>query len=296
MSLSFLKNKAASAGKAAPSQAAEQAEENQPAAKSPNTTKPSTFNKKAATGGVSFLKTGSEAKEAMVHEEAKAEAYKAEAGKMWRFYLKDGEERKVTFLDGTLDEDGMLDDTRFYQHMVQHNGSWTNYVCTADVDKTQPCPICERGNDFRPSLVGVLTVIDHTPHTIKNGPKAGQIIKDQRKLYVAKKGTIQHLAKLAGKRGGTLAGCTFDISRTGDKEPGVGNQFDFVEQHGSIEELMEAFGISAEDCQPANYMDEITYYSPQELIDLGVGKALGGTGYEKGVQSSGTKKDYGKHL
>jgi hypothetical protein len=237
-------------------------------------------------GGASFLKSGSAAQEALATEDAKAEMAKAEAGKLWRFYLKDGEEKRVTFLDGDLDENGMLSDQRYYQHMLFINGEWKNFVCTADVDQTQPCPICSRNDkDSRPALVGVLTVIDHSSHTVQNGPNKGNVIKNQRRLYVMKKGTIKHLQKLAEKRGG-LAGCTFDISRTGDKEPGVGNQFDFVEKHDSLDSLAAELGIKVEDCLPANYGEEIKYYSPTELIELGVGKAQGGIGYEKGVSSS----------
>jgi hypothetical protein len=45
----------------------------------------------------------------------------------------------------------------FYEHRVRLNGEWENYICTAEADQSQPCPICEGGD--RPSLVGVMTVI-----------------------------------------------------------------------------------------------------------------------------------------
>ncbi|MCO5157900.1 MAG: hypothetical protein M9945_14320 [Aquamicrobium sp.] len=235
--------------------------------------------------GVSFLKSGSAAQEALATEEAKAEMAKAEAGRAWRFMLKDGEEKRVTFLDGNLDENGMLTDQRFYQHTLFVNGNWMNFVCTSDVDQSQPCPICARNDkDSRPSLVGVLTVIDHSEHVVQSGPNKGNVIKNQRRLYVMKKGTIKHLQKLAEKRGG-LAGCTFDIARTGEKEPNVGNQFDFVEKHESLASIAAELGLKEEDCLPLSYGEEIKYYTPQELIELGVGKAHGGPGYEKGVGS-----------
>ncbi|MGK9084949.1 hypothetical protein KXR64_16635 [Brucella intermedia] len=247
----------------------------------------STPKKQASSkGGLSFLKSGAEAQEALANEEAKAEMAKAEAGKLWRFWLKEGEEKRITFLDGDLDDNGMLSDQRYYQHSLHMNGDWKHFVCTADVDQSQPCPICAKNDkDSKPALVGVLTVIDHSEHVIQAGPNKGQVRKNQRRLYVMKKGTIKHLQKLAEKRGG-LAGCTFDISRTGDKEPAVGNQFDFVEKHDSLDSLAAELGIKVEDCLPANYAEEIKYYSPQELIELGVGKAQGGIGYEKGVSSS----------
>lgn len=249
------------------------------------TSSPKTTTKSQASAGASFLKKGAEAQEALATEEAKAEMAKAEAGKAWRFMLKDGEEKRVTFLDGDLDENGMLSDQRFYQHTLFVNGNWMNFVCTADVDQSQPCPICAKNDkDSRPALVGVLSVIDHSQHEVQSGPNKGNVIKNQRRLYVMKKGTIKHLQKLAEKRGG-LAGCTFDIGRTGDKEPNVGNQFDFVEKHPSLDSIAAELGLKAEDCVPLNYGEEIKYYTPQELIELGVGKAHGGIGYEKGVGS-----------
>lgn len=232
-----------------------------------------------SSGGLGFLKKGESAKKALAYEEAQAELRKQEAGKMWRFWMPAGEDRQITFLDGDLDEDGMLDIYMFYEHTVRVNGNWEQFVCTADVDETQPCPICEKGD--RASFVGVMTIIDHSEHTIKKGPNAGKKVANQRKLFVAKQGTIRQLTKLAAKRGG-LAGCTFDVSRTGDKEPAVGNQFDFVHKFDSYEAIAEQFGLKTEEVQPADYTEEIRYRSPEELIELGVGKALAGPGLSKG--------------
>ncbi|MCL4743818.1 MAG: hypothetical protein KJZ83_00235 [Burkholderiaceae bacterium] len=235
-----------------------------------------------SSGAPSFLKKGAAAKKALAHEEAQAELRKQEQGRMWRFYLKEGEDRQITFLDGELDAEGMLDIFMFYEHNVRVNGDWQQFVCTSDVDQTQPCPICEKGE--RSSFVGVMTIIDHSEYVIKKGPNAGKKVANQRKLFVAKQGTIKHLTKLAAKRGG-LAGCTFDVSRTGDKEPGVGNQYDFVQKFDSYEEIAAKYGMKVEDVHPANYAEEIRFRSPEELIELGVGKALGGPGFEKGASN-----------
>lgn len=231
---------------------------------------PQTATKKAAAP-LNFLKKGAAAKDAFQQEEAKAEMAKAEAGKMWRFFLKDGEDGQITFLDGDLNEEGMLDINMFHEHRVRINGAWQNFICTAEADTSQPCPICESGD--RPSFVGVMTVIDHRSHTIQNGPNAGKVIKNIRRLFVAKRNSMKQLAKLAAKRGG-LAGCTFDVSRSGEKEPAVGNQFDFVEKFESFEDIAAKFGLEMDAVMPANYAEELKYRSPEELIDLGVGKAV----------------------
>ena len=229
----------------------------------------------ANTNSPAWMKKGDAAKAAIKHEEQKAEDRKAEQGKLWRFYVKPESEGQVTFLDGALDKDGDLDIFMFYEHRVRLNGEWENYICTAEADQTQPCPICESGD--RPSLVGVMTVIDHTPHTIQKGPNAGKTIKNTRKLFVAKRHTIDLLRKLAVKRGG-LAGCTFDVIRGNEKTPSVGETFDFVQKFSSFAEIAAKYDMKPEDVAVANYGEEIRYRTPDELIALGVGKAVTGPG------------------
>lgn len=238
-------------------------------------------NSSKSSGGGGFLKKGAAAKAAMQDEEAKAELRKQEQGKMWRFWVPPGEDRQITFLDGDLDDDGMLDIPMYYEHQVRVNGAWETFVCTADDDQTQPCPICEKGDSQR-QLVGVMTVIDHSDYKIKKGANAGKTITNQRKLFVAKQATLKLLTKLAVKRGG-LARCTFDVSRSGDKAANVGDAFDFVQKWENLQEIADACEIKIEEAQPADYEAEITYRTPEELIELGVGKAHGGVGYEKGV-------------
>jgi hypothetical protein len=239
--------------------------------------------KKAATkttGTVIWMKKGAAAKDALHAAEAEAGLRKAEAGRMFRFRMPEGEQRTITFLDGKLDADGMLDIPMFNEHTIRLNGNWANFVCTAESDQTQPCPICEKGD--RSALVGVMTVIDHTPHTIKNGPKQGQVVQNTRKLFVAKLQTLKQLTMLSQKRGG-LTGCTFDVSRVGDTSAAVGSVFDFQHKHGTRQEIMDKFGLTEEDVMPADYGAEIRYLTPQELIELGAGKALTGIGNSNGT-------------
>lgn len=252
--------------------ASAQTEHHQPAQKS-----------KSSGGTISFLKTGQAAHKAMAAEEAKAELAKQEAGKMWRFRMAPGEDRKITFLDGSLDENNMLAVPMFYEHTLQVGGKWKNFVCT---DEQEPCPICAKGDD-KPALVGVMTVLDHTPAVIKSGPKAGQTIQHTRKLFVAKKDTIAMLTKIAVKRGG-LTGCTFDVARGGEKTAAVGSQFDFTEKL-DLTVIAKKYGLKLEEAQPADYQAEIVYHTAAELLELGIGKAASGPGYEK--SSGGSVKD-----
>jgi len=249
---------------------------------------------KVVSGGVSFLKRGAAAKAVAAEEEAKAEERRAAANRMRRYYMDNNADTQITFLDGKLDAEGVLDIPRFYEHIIQVGGDWKNFVCTAEIDTGDPCPICALNTDqSRRSLVGVMTIIDHSKYTVKKGPNAGKVYTNQRKLFVAKETTLKQLNKLAAKpeRNG-LAGCTFDVSRGPENTnaPRVGSTFDFVTKHKTLASIAEKYGLQVEECVPAQYDGddgEIVYLSPKKLLELGIGKAHGGVGYEKGVNASG---------
>jgi len=240
----------------------------------PDTSPPKTVKKEdkpaesAAGGG--FLMTGAKAQAAIKQEEAQAAQRMAEGDKLWRFYIPTtelNEERTITFLDGDLDEDGMLSCPTWYEHTVQLNGRWQNLIC---VSHEEPCPMCENG-DNRTIMAG-FTIIDHTPYTIKKGKNAGDTIENSRKLFVPTRTTLGVLQTYAAKRGG-LKGWTVSITRTKDKSPRVGDVFDFLE-HRTPEALTEKYG--EELIVPADYNKELTYYNRAELIELGVTAAAGG--------------------
>ena len=242
------------------------------------------------TGGVTFLMKGAAAKAAVHAEAVKAEARREAANRMRSYWMKYNSDGQITFLDGALDADGVLEIPRFFQHSLQVGSGRETFVCTAELDTSQPCPLCEGGD--KPSLVGVMTVIDHSSYTVTKGPNAGKVYKNQRRLFVAKETTLQVLQKLAKKpeRNG-LALCTFDVSRGPENKhpPGVGDTFDFVTKHKSLAAIAEKYELKLEDCQPAIYEGEngeIVYMPPEKLIELGLGKAHAGVGYEKGVSAA----------
>lgn len=233
----------------------------------------------AKSGGMGFLKKGKEAKEALAQAEQQQALNKEKQGKMFVYRMSEGEERRITFLDGDLDDDGILDITMYHEHNLKIGGNYDQYVCTAEVDTSQPCPLCAAGE--KRYLVGLMTIIDHTPYVIKNGAKAGQKVENQRKLFKCKQGTIKVLTKIASKKGG-LTGWTYDVTRSGgDKSPSVGDVFMFDEQWDSREAFAAKHNMKLEEVQPAVYDQEIIYKTPEELIELGVGKSFTGVGTKK---------------
>lgn len=219
----------------------------------------------------SWLSKGVETAKAMEQEEADQQARYEASKKMWRFFLKPGEEARITFVDGEMTQHGTLDAVSFKEHMVFRNGKWENYICTFKNEGT--CPICD--TDDRPSWVAALTIIDHREFKSKTGDKT---YKDTPKLFICKKDTFKTLQHLAAKRGG-LAGCTFDVIRGGKKTAAVGSQFDFISK-GDLDELAGAY-IRKDDegkeyslFQPADYAKELTYIDADTLKKMGFGIAI----------------------
>lgn len=211
---------------------------------------------------ITWARTGAAAHaEAAKHEKEQKQKLE-QTRKMWRFGLKEGMEGRITFVDGFLDPDGMVDYFQYYEHHLMLNGSWGHfYTC---IKEMEPCPICE-ANDSS-ALVGALTVIDHSEYTSKKGVT----YKDMVRLFIAKPTTLKQLQILGGKRGG-LAGCTFDVVRSGDKSPGVGSMFDFIEKQ-EIEVLKKKYSRVDPETKksisffvPADYAKECAPLTVEEI-------------------------------
>jgi len=231
---------------------------------------------------VSFLKRGDAAHKAVAQADAITEARKAAASQEGndRFYMKNDTEKRITFLDGTLTPDNLLDTVIFNEHQVKRDGHWRNwYPCTEDIDGSEPCPICEQGDGYRPALVAVFTIIDHSAW--KQGD--GTVHQYEKKLYVCKREAFKLLQKLAIKRGG-LTGCTFDVMRSGEKSFASGNHFDFIEK-STLPKIATKLGIE-DDMEAIDYEEAIPYFSPEKLKELGFG-ASASTGP---VQKSGNSQ------
>jgi hypothetical protein len=234
------------------------------------------------TGTAPWWKTGKEAKAAVEEADRKQEERREAAGRMWRFRLKEGEEARITFTDGDLDTDGLLKNPVFKEHNLMQNGKYGNYiVCTSD---TEPCPVCEGGDE--PSLVQGFTIIDHREFKSNDGTKT---YVNTRRLFIAKRNVMKLLQSKAAKQGG-LAGCTFDVMRSGSNAPNTGDSFDLVEKN-NLDELKAHFtktddkGKTETYFLPANYAEEFTYHDAKELrkMGYGVGSPVGSESVKAGV-------------
>lgn len=207
----------------------------------------------------SWAKTGAAAHEIFLKEEERSKKQQEDSGKLFRFFMGVNEEARITFLDGKKGEGEYLDHFQWFEHHVQENGRWGNfYVC---IDEFEPCPFCE--NDQRPYMASAFTVIDHRKIEAKNGTT----YENQLKLFVCKRTTLSILTKIGLKRGG-LDGITLDISRTGPKEPNVGNVFDFIDKK-PVAQIIKQYSSDAKQIHVADYEKEITFRDGKALADLG---------------------------
>lgn len=207
----------------------------------------------------SFLKKGAAATATFEQEEKKTEMAMKNTAR--RFWLKmDKPDATITFVDGNLIE-GAFENPFAFEHTVAVAGKYQNFIC---LHEEESCPICEGGAKY--SYVGYFTVIDHREYK----DNQGKVQKDKKRLFVAKRGTVKQLLKMAQKRGG-LAGCRFDVSRTGDKEASVGNVFDFSEKF-SPQQMKQMYG---DEAIPFDYDASIgeMFMSSKDLRKMGFGQS-----------------------
>lgn len=169
-----------------------------------------------------------------------------------RFWLKQGESRKIVFLDNLA--------FRFWEHNVCIDGSWKNWFVCLRENLGEECALCS--SDNRPYFVGFYSVLDMTGYTDKKGVKH----VNEKLLFPAKIPILEKLSRKDEKHGG-LTGCIFDVTRGASaKSSAVGDDFDFVEKV----ELIKQF--PSVDITPYQY-EEILKPEQADRLKIIVAKA-----------------------
>jgi len=225
---------------------------------------------------------------AQIQKTQKAAAEKKANGEatttqLWPFWIPVGEERDVTFLDGdVVTEDGIeLFDVPFYlQHTVQTGTTWLSFQCPKR--KHGDCPACNSG--IKGTYVCVFTIINHTSIVSKKDPSV--VYENQKQLFIATSGTREELFMRAKKFGGSLKGQLVNIGRSKkDKAPRVGDVFTFMGKR-SLAELKKVCGKEY-NFSPANYDEDLFVYTPEQLLELGVGYKLSNSAKPSAQSSKG---------
>jgi hypothetical protein len=176
-----------------------------------------------------------------------------------RFWMPANGEATITFLDGDLNPEGMLDELTYWEHQCKMGGHWRNWFPC--IQGEEACPVCESGE--KNALVAIFTIIDHSEYVGKKGNSKGKVFKDQKKLFVCKKNVLKRLRMLASKRDG-LRGATFDVARIGENSENVGDTFDFSKKWDDMDEFAKHYNLKDDDSGEKVLKAAAAY--PYELI------------------------------
>lgn len=219
-----------------------------------------------ASGAPSFLMKGKRARSAWKRANTEHKSRQEEIdNRVYRFYMRTGDEAKITFLTGKLDADGILDVPLISEHNLHLHGHYRNWFRCTDHggDGSEPCPICEGGDSSY--VAGVFTIMDHT----KWKDRKNVWHEHEIKLYIVKREGLNLLQRYATKRGG-LVGTSWEVGRAGDNSPNTGNSFDFLSKN-SPKKLVEVFGKKGITVKPIDYKTALPYYDAAELRKRGFG-------------------------
>lgn len=250
----------------------------------------------------SFLKRGDQAKAALLEQQKEREQAQEIRGKYRSFRLPVGRQSTITFLDGALGEDGLLDIPMVYIHSVYHaglgaNGERINLICTSDTEGN--CPICQYD---KKSLVGLFTVIEHVEYQ-----SGDEVVKNPRRLFLPKAQTLRELQEAAetlqsleiqanpdmseeDKLKG-LRGFQFKVRRTGKKTPVVGDEFELVNESRIPDAALKKVLDKVSSSEAIDYDKELNFFTNDELHSLGIVD-----GVAKGVEQNRYGNAGGQHM
>jgi hypothetical protein len=193
-----------------------------------------------------FFKMGSSAIDDVIERhDAAAAAREAQSNKVRRFWLKapgsknfkKGENTgSIIFLDDSVPV--------LNEHNIMIDGKWGNeFTCLLNEEGADYCPLCESGDV--PYKAAFYPIIDRREYTTRDGTKT---YRDQIRLLVAKPTSLKQLRVFQQDLGGSLKGQEFKVTRTGNKEPAIGNVFIPTTKHkkADIEAILSASGVLKE--------------------------------------------------
>lgn len=197
-----------------------------------------------------FLRTGADAMEALRKEQEAAALRREQSenrGPM-RFYVQknargDGfQTHEIVFLD-----DDLTQAVHTYEHNVPGpNNDWSKSQQVTCIDDWANCPICRaaegnEGDEFKPPQYGLYaSILDMTPYTIKNGPRAGQVVEHTRKLDVipmAMMDKYKKIFELCKKMHGTTRGLVLLVTKAKKNDARCGDP-QMIEETGMLFDFM----------------------------------------------------------
>jgi hypothetical protein len=185
-----------------------------------------------------------------------------------RFYMKPGADATIIFLDGDNSEDEPIGNYKEHQ-FESTSGRWPNFQsCTGAAGGCVFCKAGVRAYDAWP-----FSIIQIKPTWTD---RDGNEHKNQRKLLIAKKESMQRLLRQIEKREG-LAGSVWNIYRSNQRAYTIGDDWEFVEKIGDDDmtpkerrrAIAKKFELDVEQCDKIDYRKELKPKSESELEEAG---------------------------
>lgn len=185
-----------------------------------------------------------------------------------RFYMKPGADATIVFLDGDNSEDEPIGNYKEHQ-FESTTGRWPNFAsCTGAAGGCVFCKAGVRAYDAFP-----FTIIQIKPvWTDRDGNEH----KNQRKLLIAKKESMQRLLRQIEKREG-LAGTVWNVYRSNQRAYTIGDDWEFVEKVGDEDDtakqrrraVAKKLELDKDKCDRIDYREELKPKTADELEEAG---------------------------
>ena len=190
-----------------------------------------------------------------------------------RFWMPQGDSRKIVFLD--LDVSIAL-----WEHAMKIGKDYRNFAtCLSHLGK--PCPLCSLEGKVSKYKVVPFTVIDRSEYELKSGPKKGTRVKDTKRLFMAKSDIFERLArkmKRLKEEGKGLQMAEFEIFRSNkDKSPSTGDDLEYI-KHVDAGEFEDIKPFDYEELLAPNIELVLAYIDKMRgIASLGGEAASGGS-------------------
>jgi len=202
---------------------------------------------------MAFFKQGYEGQEAALARGASAE----QDGKPWRFWLAQGKETTVTFLD---DHPPVI--SEHWVRSAVHKGGDT-YTCLSVLN--QPCPLCAAGD--RAYVAGYYHIHDGVAWKDKEGKdQAGRV-----KIMCAKAKSFKVIKKYSERFKG-LTGMAFDVERSPERTSAAIGDMYIPLQKLTAQEIDALLGVPLASVVPQSMADREAFWEayllPQSAATL----------------------------
>lgn len=183
-----------------------------------------------------------------------------------RFFLKEGAEAIIAFVDGDNTPEEAIGNFREHQYTAL-DGSYTNYASCVGAGA---CALCEKG----------LAAYDAWPFTVVQlrasfQTKEGNAIPIGRKLLLSKKEAVQKILRYVGQKQG-LVGSVWAVYRTSKTAYTIGDDWQFLYKVGTDgmapaqrrEEMKKLFSLSLPNPKDPRQVEKIDFTIPPECLQV----------------------------